>query len=154
VRDPAQQIGARAEALLYAAARAQLVEELLVPLLAEGSFVVLDRFVDSSLVYQGAGRELGIDAVAEINRFATAGVVPDRTLLLDLEPAAARQRSSTRGETPDRIEQEAEAFFSRTAEAYRRLAAAEPGRIRVIDAAQPAEQVLAAALSAIGDLAG
>jgi dTMP kinase len=124
------------------------------PLLAEGAFVLLDRFVDSSLVYQGAGRGLGIEAVAEINRFATADVVPDRTLLLELEPTAARRRSSARGEALDRIEQEADDFFSRTADAYRRLAAAEPERIRVIDAAQPAERVLAAALSAIGDLTG
>src|SRR5579875_3613192 len=77
VRDPAQRIGARTEALLYAAARAQLVEELLRPLLEAGELVLLDRFVDSSLVYQGAGRELGIDAVREVNMFATGGLAPD-----------------------------------------------------------------------------
>jgi hypothetical protein len=86
VHDPAATIGARAEALLYAAARAQLVEEALEPLLAAGELVVLDRFVDSSLAYQGAGRDLGIDAVAAINAFGTGGLVPDRTL----PPRAAR----------------------------------------------------------------
>jgi dTMP kinase len=154
VHDPAQQIGARAEALLYAAARAQLVEERLRPLLRGGAFVLLDRFVDSSLVYQGAGRELGIDAVRAINEFGTGGLVPDRTLLLDLAPTLARQRSGARDETPDRIEQEGEDFFTRTAGAYRQLAAAEPQRIRVLDAALAPAELLAAALSAVEDLIG
>ena len=94
VHDPAATIGARAEALLYAAARAQLVEEALEPLLAAGHLVLLDRFVDSSLAYQGAGRDLGIDAVAAINAFGTGGLVPDRTLLLRIDPAAGRERSA------------------------------------------------------------
>src|SRR5207245_5893674 len=84
VKDPGLTVGARAEALLYAAARAQLVEELLVPLLKGGSWVVLDRFVDSSLAYQGAGRELGIERIRTLNEFATGGLTPDRTLLLTL----------------------------------------------------------------------
>jgi len=92
VKDPALELGARAEALVYAAARAQLVEETLAPLLTAGDWVLLDRFVDSSLAYQGAGRELGVEAIAEINRFATGGLSPDRTLLLDLAPAAGRER--------------------------------------------------------------
>src|SRR5881392_3620881 len=85
VKDPELRIGARAEALLYAAARAQLVEEEIEPLLETGSWVLLDRFVDSSLAYQGAGRQLGIDSVREINQFATGGLRPDRTLLLLVE---------------------------------------------------------------------
>jgi dTMP kinase len=152
VRDPAQRIGARAEALLYAAARAQLVEQRLRPLLEAGAFVLLDRFVDSSLVYQGAGRELGIDAVRAINAFATDGLTPDRTLLLDLAPELARGRSDARGALPDRIEQEGEDFFARTAAAYRRLAAAEPERIRVLDATLAPGELVAEALGAIGDL--
>jgi dTMP kinase len=152
VHDPAQRIGARAEALLYAAARAQLVEQRLGPLLDGGTFVLLDRFVDSSLVYQGGGRELGIDAVGAINAFATGGLTPDRTLLLDLSPALARERSGARGAAPDRIEQEGEDFFERTAAAYRRLAAAEPERIRVLDATLAPPQLLAEALGAIADL--
>ena len=87
VKDPALTIGARAEALLYAAARAQLVEEALEPLLSSGTWVLLDRFVDSSLAYQGAGRGLGVEAVREINLFATGGLTPDRTLLLTLAPS-------------------------------------------------------------------
>jgi dTMP kinase len=152
VHDPAQRIGARAEALLYAAARAQLVEQRLGPLLQEGALVLLDRFVDSSLVYQGAGRELGIDAVRTINAFATAGVTPDRTLLLDLAPALARGRSGAREGTPDRMEQEGDAFFERTAAAYRGLAAADPERIRILDATLAPEELLAQALVAIDDL--
>jgi dTMP kinase len=87
VKDPDLEIGARAEALLYAAARAQLVQERLMPLLDGGALVLLDRFVDSSLVYQGAGRGLGVEAVAAVNRFATGGLSADRTLLLALVAA-------------------------------------------------------------------
>ena len=152
VRDPELTIGARAEALLYAAARAQLVQESLVPLLDDGALVLLDRFVDSSLVYQGEGRGLGVAAVAAINSFATGGLTPDRTLLLDLDPSLARRRSSGRDAAPDRIEQEADDFFARIAGAYRRLAAADPARVRVIDASRPPDQVLGDALAAIGDL--
>src|SRR5947209_7767221 len=86
VKDPALRIGARAEALVYAAARAQLVEEAVVPLLRGGAWVLLDRFVDSSLAYQGGGRSLGVDAVEAINEFATGGLRPDRTLLLTVDP--------------------------------------------------------------------
>jgi len=152
VRDPVATIGARAEALLYAAARAQLVEEALQPLLAAGRLVLLDRFVDSSLAYQGAGRDLGVDAVAAINAFGTGGLTPDRTLLLRIDPAAGRARSAERGAPPDRLEQQSDAFFARIASAYDALAQADGGRIRVIDADQPRAAVLADALAAIGDL--
>lgn len=152
VQDRDLNVTARAEALLYAAARAQLVEEALVPLLQRGAFVVLDRFVDSSLAYQGAGRDLGIDQVREINRFATGGLAPDRTLLLDLEPTLGRERSRGRGAAPDRLELEPDPFFARIAAAYRDLAAADPDRIRTIDASQTPEAVLAAALEAVTDL--
>ena len=152
VHDPDATIGARAEALLYAAARAQLVEEALEPLLAAGRLVLLDRFVDSSLAYQGAGRDLGVDAVAAINAFGTGGLVPDRTLLLRIDPAAGRARSAERGAPPDRLEQQPDVFFERIASAYDALARADGGRIRVIDADQPPAAVLADALTAIGDL--
>jgi dTMP kinase len=155
VHDPAGRIGARTEALLFAAARAQLVAERLIPLLQEGALVLLDRFVDSSLVYQGVGRSLGIDEIRTINGFATQGVSPDRTLLLELDPAEARARSIDRGgigAIPDRMESEGDEFFERIAAAYRSLAAAEPGRIRVIDAGLPAEAVLRDALAAVEDL--
>jgi dTMP kinase len=152
VRDPTATIGARAEALLYAAARAQLVEEALEPLLAAGRLVLLDRFVDSSLAYQGAGRDLGIDAVAAINAFGTGGLVPDRTLLLRIDPAAGRARSAERGAPPDRLEQQPDAFFERIAAAYDALARSDADRIRVIDADQPPSAVLAEALAAVADL--
>lgn len=152
VKDPALTVGARAEALLYAAARAQLVEEALEPALARGEWVLLDRFVDSSLAYQGAGRGLGIEAVRELNRFATGGLEPDRTLLLTLDPASAQARADARGEAPDRLEQEGAAFFRRIADAYLELAAAEPQRIRVLDAALAPDEVLAQALAALSDL--
>ena len=147
VKDPALTVGGRAEALIYAAARAQLVEERLRPLLDAGRLVLLDRFVDSSLAYQGAARGLGVEAVRALNAFGTGGVVPDRTLLLRIEPAAGLARVGGRGEAQDRIESEREAFWLACARAYDELAAAEPGRWVVIDATQPAERVLADALA-------
>lgn len=152
VKDPGLAVGARAEALLYAAARAQLVEELLAPALARGAFVLLDRFVDSSLAYQGGGRELGVDAVAAINAFATGGLRPDRTLLLRVHPAVGRSRLATRGEPADRLEREAEAFFARVRDTYDALAAAEPGRFIVLDGDASPHVVLHEALAAIADL--
>ena len=152
VKDPAVRIGARAEALLYAAARAQLVEEAVRPLLDAGSWVLLDRFVDSSLAYQGAGRDLGIEEIRAVNRFATGGLEPDRTLLLEIDPTLARARSRDRLEGLDRLEGESEDFFSRIDRAYRELAADDPARIRVIDAGAPPASVLDAALAALDGL--
>ena len=152
VSDPELRISARAEALLYAAARAQLVDEAVRPLLADGTWVLLDRFLDSSLAYQGGGRNLGVDAIREINAFAIQGMRPDRTLLLTIDPQMGRARSQARGESPDRLESEREDFFDRTAAAYRELAEMEPERVRTIDASLPAADVLAAALDAISDL--
>jgi dTMP kinase len=152
VKDPALTVGPRAEALLYAAARAQLVDEAIEPLLVSGTWVLLDRFVDSSLAYQGAGRELGIGAVREINGFATTGLTPDRTLLLAIDPSMGRARSEHRGEPVDRLEREDQSFYERIESAYRELAAAEPVRIRTIDAAQEPARVLADALEALSDL--
>lgn len=152
VKDPELRIGARAEALLYAAARAQLVEEAVGPLLADGIWVLLDRFVDSSLAYQGSGRDLGIDAVRAINLFATGGLEPDRTLLLAVDPNTGRARARGRTNPPDRLEREQPSFFERIAAAYAELAVAEPARIRTIDAGQTPDQVLADAVQAIADL--
>jgi dTMP kinase len=152
VKDPALKVGARAEALIYAAARAQLVEERVQPLLADGTTVLLDRFVDSSLAYQGAGRALGVDAVAAINELATAGVHPDRTLLLVVSPAQGRARQDGRAGERDRLELEGEEFFAAIARAYDDLARSDPDRIRTIDATQPPDRVLADALGALADL--
>jgi dTMP kinase len=145
LKDPALEIHPRAEALLYAAARAQLVAQELRPLLESGTTVLLDRFVDSSLAYQGAGRGLGVEEIRTLNAFGTGGLTPDRTLLLRIDPAAGLGRIGDR--PADRLEQEDVAFFVAIAEAYDALAAAEPDRIAVIDAAQPPEAVLAAALA-------
>ena len=152
VKDPTLEIGARAEALLYAAARAELVQQRLRPLLAEGALVLLDRFVDSSLAYQGAGRELGVEQVQAINLFATGELAPDRTLLLQIAPLTGRARQHTRGSEPDRLERESERFFERIAAAYQLLAGSEPERIRTIDAEQAPARVLEDALAAIEDL--
>ena len=154
VKDPELHVGARAEALLYAAARAQLVEQALAPALAAGRWVLLDRFVDSSLAYQGAGRALGIDAVRAINAFATGGLAPDRTLLLRIDPALGRARQVDRGEAADRLEREHDGFFAAIAAAYDELAAAEPERIRTLDASADADAVLGAALAALEGLLG
>ena len=149
VKDPELEVDPRTEALLYAAARAQLVATLVRPLLASGTTVLLDRFVDSSLAYQGAGRSLGVDAVRAINDFGTGGLVPDLTLLLRIDPAVGRARQDDRGEAPDRLELADTSFFEAIARAYDELAAAEPGRFRVIDATAAPDDVLAAALEAV-----
>ena len=150
VKDPALRVDPRAEALLYAAARAQLVAERLNPLLGEGNVVVLDRFIDSSLAYQGAARGLGVEHVRAINEFGSGGLMPDHTLYLRIDPTTGRQRQSVRGEKQDRLEQEPEAFFVAIAAAYDALAEAEPERIHVLDATRPAGVVLEQALSALG----
>ena len=152
VKDPALAVDPHAEALLYAAARAQLVTEQLRPLLADGRWIVLDRFVDSSLAYQGAGRELGVEEVRRLNRFATGGLTPDRTLLLRIDPAVGLARVAGRAEDADRLEREAGAFFDRVAATYDALAAAEPERVAVIDAAQEPRAVLADAVRALEPL--
>ncbi len=152
VIDPDLHVGARTEALLYAAARAQLVEEAIDPLLSAGKWLLLDRFIDSSLAYQGGGRELGIDAVRAINEFAIRTAWPDRTLLLIVDGSVGRTRSRSRAGQPDRLEREEHDFFDRTAAAYMELAAEDPGRIRKIDASMPPDEVLAAALSELADL--
>lgn len=150
--DPSAQMAASTEALLYAAARAELVRERLLPLLHAGELVLLDRYVDSSLAYQGAGRELGVERIRALNELATGGLAPDRTLLLRIAPALARERLRASGRAPDRLEAERQAFFERVAGAYEQLAKAEPARIRTIDAALPRERLLELALAELADL--
>jgi dTMP kinase len=152
VKDPALRAGARAEALLYAGARAQLVEEALEPLLESGTWVLLDRFVDSSLAYQGGGRELGVAQVRAINEFGTGGLEPDRTLLLVIDPRLGRSRSRERAEPLDRLEAEDDDFFERINTTYLNLAAAEPERIRKLDASATPDEVRQAALDELSDL--
>ncbi|HEV2813729.1 MAG TPA: dTMP kinase [Solirubrobacteraceae bacterium] len=143
VTDPALDVDPKAEALLYAAARAQLVATKVKPLLADGATVILDRFVDSSLAYQGGARGLGIDAVRAMNDF---GLAPDVTFLLRLDPEQARARRSG---PEDRLEREPDRFFAAVAAAYDALAEAEPDRFRVLDATLPPDAVLRAALNAL-----
>jgi dTMP kinase len=152
VKDPGLRVDPRAEALLYAAARAQLCAERVAPLLDAGRWVLLDRFVDSSLAYQGAGRGLGVEAVRAINDFGTGGLVPDRTLLLRVDARTRDARQAARGEAPDRLEREDGAFFAAVAAAYDELAAAEGDRIRVLDACAAPDVVVQQALGALDDL--
>ena len=154
VKDPAFDTDPHAEALLYAAARAQLVAEQLRPLLDAGRWLLLDRFVDSSLAYQGAGRNVGMEEMRRLNAFATRGLMPDRTLLLRIDPRAGLARATARGQDFDRLEREDPTFFDRVARAYDELAAAEPERIVVIDATQEPRAVLAEAVRALGPLLG
>lgn len=137
LKNPAVGLSAESEALLFAAARAELVARVIRPALEEGRVVVSDRYLDSSLAYQGAARGLGVDEVEAINRFATGGLVPDLTLLLAIEPAAATARA---GDT-DRFEGEGAELQKRVLAAYEELAAADPGRWRRIDGDRPPEQV-------------
>jgi dTMP kinase len=148
VLDARAPIGARSEALLFAAARAQAVDEIVAPALARGAHVVADRFVDSSLVYQGAVRGLGVEAVRAINAFALAGLLPDRTVLLELPPASARARRS--GQPDDRIEAESAAFHEQVAQGYLDLLAAEPARIVRISAGGPSDLIAQRVREAIG----
>jgi len=147
VQDPTLHVDPRAEALLYAAARAQLVAEKLEPLLEADTTVILDRFIDSSLAYQGGGRGLGVAEIRALNAFGTAGLVPDKTLLLRIAPEDGLARIA--GREADRLEQAGGEFFARVAMTYDELAAAEPGRFVVLDAAQPPETVLAHAIEAL-----
>jgi dTMP kinase len=152
VKDPELTVGNRAEALLFAAARAQLVTERLEPLLAAGRWVLLDRFVDSSLAYQGGGRELGVGEVRALNAFATGGLSPDRTLLLRIDPETGAARIAGRGEDADRMERDGDRFLRAVAAAYDELAAAEPDRFEVIDAGLRPADVLARAVAALEPL--
>lgn len=145
------ELTAEAELLLMFASRAQLVRERIAPALAAGQWVLCDRYVDASYAYQGGGRGQPQARIAELERWACDGMVPDLTLLLDLPVAAGRARAAGRGNV-DRIEAETDGFFERVRESYRARAAAEPQRFCLIDAERPAEVVLQAAIGAIETL--
>jgi dTMP kinase len=138
----------RAEALLYAAARAEHVDEVIRPALAAGKVVLCDRFVDSSVVYQGAGRGLGEEQVAELNRWATAGVVPALVVLLDLDPEDGLRRAVGDGH-PDRLEAAGLEFHRAVRAAYLRRADAHPERTLVLDASRPVEELHAEIRAAV-----
>lgn len=127
-----------AEALLYAASRAQHVEEVIRPVLERGASVVCDRYLDSSVAYQGVGRGLGLDRVLDLNLAAVGGLLPDRTFLLLLDPGRAPARLT--GEH-DRLEREGDEFRARVDAGYRELAARFPERIVVLDGSRPADEL-------------
>jgi dTMP kinase len=131
-------VGAWAEALLYVAARAQLVDEVIRPALDRGASVICDRYVDSSVAYQGAGRELGVDRILDLNLAAVGGLLPDRTFLLELDPEEVSSRIQRHF---DRLEREGDDFRVRTAAGYREIAARFPERVVVLDAARPADEL-------------
>ena len=143
--DPGVELHPRAEALLFAAARAELVDAVIRPALERGAVVLCDRYLDSSLAYQGGARGLGRGPVEEVNRFATGGLLPDLVVLLDLDPASGLRRRS--GEL-DRIEAQDLAFHRRVRQAFRDLAAADPGRFAVVDGAATVAEVAAGVQSA------
>ncbi|MFC9291410.1 dTMP kinase, partial [Streptomyces sp. NPDC057052] len=128
----------RAEALLYAADRAEHVDTVVRPALERGAVVITDRYIDSSVAYQGAGRDLSPTEIARISRWATNGLVPHLTILLDVSPETARERFT---EAPDRLESEPAEFHARVRSGFLTLAAADPGRYLVVDAGQEPEAV-------------
>jgi len=144
--DPASTLDARTEALLFAAARAQLVAQVIRPALERAEVVLCDRYLDSSLAYQGAARGLGLEPVAAINGFATEGLLPDLVVLLRVDPAEglARQRGGR-----DRIERQDLEFHQMVAQGFLDLAAADPDRFVVIDGAAPVDRVAAEVRAAV-----
>jgi len=143
-----EDMDARTEALLYAAARAQHVREIIVPALERGSVVLCDRYVDSSIAYQGAGRGLGEEAVAQLNRWATESLRPDLTVLLDIDPAAGLERAVGDG-VPDRLEAAGLEFHREVRAAFHRRADLDPDRYLVLDATRPVEELHAKIRSAV-----
>ena len=135
----------RAELLLFEASRNQLVEKVIRPALAKGTWVICDRFIDSTTAYQGFARGLPIDEVQAINRFTINDVTPDLTLLLDLEVETGFERIAQRflelGESADRFEQEERSFHERVRQGYLKLAEEEPDRFRIVDASQDPKTV-------------
>nr|WP_208382307.1 dTMP kinase [Microbacterium ulmi] len=148
------EVAPRAEALLYAADRAHHVETVVRPALDRGDVVIQDRYLDSSVSYQGAGRVLGRDEVRELSLWATDGLLPDLTVLLDLDHARARERLDAADKPFDRLEAEESAFHDRVRAEFLALAQAEPDRFLVLDAAQPAAELAARIRSRVARLLG
>jgi dTMP kinase len=141
-----EEMTARAEALLYAAARAQHVAEVIAPALAAGRHVVTDRFLHSSLAYQAVGRGLDLATVRSLSAFAVDGTWPDLNVLIEVPADVRRARAAA---APDRLEQAGDEFHARVAEAFSSFAAADPGRWVVIDGAGPVDEVAATVLAAV-----
>lgn len=150
----AQNMGmaARTEALLYAAARSQVVEEIIRPALTEGKLVLADRYLDSTIAYQGYGRGLDLAFLTQLNNLCTGGLKPDLTLVLDVDPMEGQRRRSQ--EKPDRLEQEGICFQQKVREGYLVIASREPERVKVIDASRDKNEVLAEAMKYLKELVG
>jgi dTMP kinase len=149
VLDPATgELSHRTEVLLYAADKAEHVDTVVMPALRRGEVVITDRYVDSTLAYQGAGRALDLAEVEQVARWATRDLRPDLTVVLDLEPAHGLSRFDER----DRIEGEAPEFFVRTREAFLALAAVDPDHYLVVDAARPADEIAEVVLTRVQPL--
>jgi dTMP kinase len=132
-----------AETLLLSASRAELVDKVIEPALEEGRIVVCDRFWDATLAYQGYGRKLPVETLMQITMFAARNLAPDVTFLLDIPVSLSRERLRGRKRTTDRMEREKRDFHERVAEGYRRVAAADPGRVIMLDGARPEEELAA-----------
>lgn len=145
-------VAPRAEALLYAADRAQHVAEVVRPTLARGAVVVQDRYIDSSIAYQGAGRPLEPTEIGDLSEWATEGLRPQLTVLLDVTPSIAAERRAGRGDAPDRLEREAAEFHARVRAGFLGLAEADPERYLVLDAALPAEELHAQIVERVAGL--
>ncbi|HIX01412.1 MAG TPA: dTMP kinase [Candidatus Ligilactobacillus excrementigallinarum] len=146
---------ARTEALLYAAARRQHLVETVLPALDAGQLVLSDRYVDSSLVYQGAGREIGMQKIAAINEFATDGLTPDLTIYFEVEPQVGLARiQQNRQDEVNRLDEEQIDFYERVHSGYLKLAQENPNRIKVVDASRSIEEVKAEVLAIIKEFLG
>lgn len=148
------EVSARSEALLYAADRAHHVASKIVPALAEGKVVITDRFLDSSVAYQGAGRELDLTEIRNLSLWAVNNLLPDLTVLLDLDAELASKRRGQTGEEPDRLEREKIEFFEAARNSYLELAKNEPNRFFVVDANQAPEQIWSKIQTRLDDLLG
>ena len=147
-------VDVRAEALLYAADRAHHVATVIRPALAEGKVVITDRYLDSSVAYQGAGRILGANEVRDLSMWAIQGLLPALTVLLDLDAASAVARRAKTGDAPDRLEREKVEFFEAVRACYLELAAAEPERFLVVDARLTVEEIQSQIRARVDELLG
>ncbi|MDD4803042.1 MAG: dTMP kinase [Syntrophomonas sp.] len=140
----------KTEAFLYAAARSQLVEEIIRPALSQGKLIIADRYLDSTIAYQGYGRGLDIKFLQDLNRLCTGELKPDLTLLLDIDPEVGLSRRNK--EIPDRLEKEGLQFQARIRDGYLRLLAQEPQRIKLLNAKKTTDILLQEAMTLIEDL--
>lgn len=146
------EIDARTEALIFAASRAAHVQQVIEPALAAGTVVICDRYVDSSVAYQGAGRDLGTDAVRTLNSWATGGLEPDLTVLLDVDPERGRIRRTAGQAAEDRLESEPDTFHQRIRTAFLETAQASPSRYLVLDAGLSEDELAGTILRHVEEL--